>query len=285
MKDYYQILGVTATVDDAELKSAYRKLAKEYHPDTNKAPGAEAKFKDIGEAYDTLKDSHKRAVYDASRNPSFHGGNQYGWNARPNHAPNNDSFMDIDEILRDIRRQKAQQYAQDAKNRDIVLSYAITLEEAYAGKDADLSYNLPGKPSQKIQFKIQAGIQDGIKLRFQGKGDDAMTGVKPGDLFVRISIMPHHTFVRMGQHLVTSVTINYFDALLGAEKEIPTIEGKKIKMKIPAGTAPGQNLRASGKGMPAGAVRGDMMVEVVFQPTKLSEAQRKLVEQARDLDG
>lgn len=283
MKDYYQILGVTSTADDSALKTAYRKLAKEFHPDTNKAPGAEAKFKDIGEAYDTLKDPQKRAQYDAQRSGGYRGSPHFSWSNRPDGGQ--DGHVDLDEILRDIRRSRNPYPPQDAKNRDIILSYSITLEEAFEGKDADVKYNLPGKDQQSIQFKIPPGIQDGIKLRFAGKGDDAMKDVKAGDLYVRINIMAHHAFIRMGYHLVTSTTIDYMDAMLGAEREIQTIEGGKIKMRVPAGIHPGQSLRAAGKGFPLGnGQRGDMMVEVVFAPTKLTDEQRKLIEQARDLN-
>lgn len=279
MKDYYQILGVQTAADDAAIKSAYRKLAKEFHPDTNKDPGAEAKFKEIGEAYDVLKDSQKKAQYDAQRNGGFRGNQTFHWS----NQPGQDSYMDLDEILKDIRRSR-NPYPQDARNRDIVLGYAITLEEAFSGKEADVTYNIGGKEPQNIKFKVPAGIQDGIKLRFSGKGDDAIKDVSPGDLFVRIQIVPHHTFVRMGYHLVTSVTIDYLDAMLGTEKEIPTIEGGKIKMRVPAGIIPGQSLRAAGKGMPVSPTqRGDMMVEVVFDPSKLSAEQRDLIEKARAL--
>lgn len=282
MKDFYAILGVDASADDATIKSAYRKLAKEFHPDTNKTPGAEARFKEIGEAYDTLKDPHKRAAYDRERvrpQPASSNSGPYGWARHPNPGGHG-SNIDLDEILRDIRRSR-NPFPEDAKNRDIVLSYAITLEEAFTGKEADLSYNLPGKEPQKIQFKVPSGIQDGIKLRFQGRGDDQMKHVKPGDLYIKITIIPHHAFVRMGQHLITSVQIDYLDALLGTEKEIPTIEGRKINMKIPAGILPGQNLRAAGKGMPLGNTRGDMMVEIEFVATRLTQDQKDLLEQAR----
>lgn len=283
MKDFYAILGVSNTADDATIKSAYRKLAKEFHPDTNKDPGAEAKFKEINEAYETLKDKNKRAEYDAMRlGPR---GPQFTWHTNPNMGGgfHHSSNIDLDEILRDIRRGRG--YPEDARNRDIILSYTITLEEAFTGKDADISYTLPGKEPQSIQFKIPAGIQDGLKLRFQGKGDDSMAGIKAGDLYVKISVAPHQQFVRMGYHLVTSTVIDYMDAMLGAEREIPTIEGGKINMRVPAGIQPGQSLRAAGKGMPVNGQRGDMMVEVIFQPSKLNEEQRALIEEARKKAG
>lgn len=280
MKDFYAILGVSPSVDEKDLKSAYRKLAKEYHPDTNKTAEAESRFKEIGEAYDVLKDKTKRAEYDATR--AGHQANQFRWHTNPNRGQQNASDLDLEEILRDISRSRRAS-AYDARNRDIVLSYSITLEEAFTGKEADLSYNLPGKETQKIQFKIPAGIQDGIKLRFLGKGDDQMTHVKAGDLYIKINVIPHHTFVRMGNNLVTSITVDYLDAMLGTDKEIPTIEGKKIKMRVPAGILPGQSLRATGKGMPEGLEkRGDMMVEVVFTSPTLTPEQRELLEKVRE---
>lgn len=279
MKDYYSILGVDASADDATIKAAYRKLAKELHPDTNKSPGAEARFKDVGEAYDTLKDPQKRREYNAQK-----AGPQFTWANNP-HTHNQGfgfSSASMDDILRDIRRSR-NPFPEDAKNRDIVINYMITLEEAFSGKDAEVSYTLPGKPVQKIQFKIPKGIQDGIKLRFQGKGDDAMKNVSPGDLYVKVNIAEHPVFVRMGYHLVTSTTIDYLDALLGTEREIQTIDGKKINMRVPAGILPGQSLRAAGKGMHiSDTQRGDMMVEVLFQSTKLTLDQQDLIKQARD---
>lgn len=282
MKDYYAILGVERTADDSAIKSAYRKLAKEFHPDTNKAPGAEARFKEIGEAHDVLKDPQKRAQYDAQTARPQHnpGGGAYSWtNSMGGGFRGPD--IDIDELMRDLRRSR-QAWPEDAKNRDIVLSYTITLEEAFKGKDAEVSYILADKETQKIQFKVPAGIHDGIKLRFQGKGDDSRQGVPPGDLYVRIQIAPHAHFIRANQHLVTTVVIDYLDAILGTEKEIHTIDGGKIKMKVPAGILPGQSLRAQGKGMSApDGSRGDMMVEVVFEATKLNYAETQILEQIR----
>jgi len=293
MKDFYAILGVEKTADDTALKSAYRKLAKEYHPDTNKSPGAEARFKEVSEAYETLKDPQKRAQHDMMMrsgrpgpgpSPTGGSGGAYSWANNPHfRGGQRGPDIDIEEILRDLKRSRGSSpFAEDAKNRDIVLSYSITLEEAFTGKDADISYNLPGKNQQKMQFKIPPGIQDGIKLRFQGKGDDQMKHVAPGDLYVKVTIVPHHSFIRMGNNLLTSISIDYFDALLGTEKEVPTIDGKRIKMKVPAGILPGQSLRAGGKGMPINPdKRGDMMVEVTFESVKLTLDQKDLIEQAR----
>jgi curved DNA-binding protein len=281
MKDYYTILGVEPTADETTIKSAYRKLAKELHPDVNKAADAEAKFKEISEAYDTLKDSGKKAEYDAMRSGMGNGGPRgpnFYWSNRP------DVDIDFEELLRNTGGFRHQQWSQPPANRDIVLSYAITLEEAFAGKEADISYNLAGKEPQKVKFKVPAGIQDGMKLRFAGKGDDSLVNAPPGHLYIRINIIPHHRFGRIGPNLVTAIDVDYLDAILGTEVEIATIDGGKIKMRVPAGIFPGQSLRASGKGMPVNNTqRGDMLVELNITPSKLTEEQRALIQQAKDL--
>lgn len=289
MKDYYQILGVDRTADASAMKAAYRKLAKDFHPDKN--PGnaeAEAKFKEINEAYDILKDDGKRQQYDmqftAAQNIHSRTFHQGGFTVHQTHYTGD---MNLDDILRDIRRSRSggTVWEEVPRNRDINLSYGITLEEAFTGKETDVRYNLPGKPSKTVKFKIPAGVQTGTRLRFAQGGDDAIAGVPPGDLFIRIEIAPHQQFVRHNAfHLATAIEIDYLDAILGKEVDVPTIDGKPIKLKVPAGIHPGQSLRAAGKGMPTGqGNRGDMHIEVVIAPKVLSEEQRKLVEQARDL--
>jgi len=289
MKNYYQILGVDKTADAGALKSAYRKLAKQWHPDAN--PGnseAEARFKEISEAYETLKDETKRQYYDlqSTATSNMHGGsfNQGGFSFH--HAYQGTGDVNLDDILRDIRRHRAggDIWEEAPRNRDINVAYSITLEEAYAGKETEVRYNLPGKTSKSVKLKIHAGIQDGTRIRFAGGGDDELKGVPPGDLFIRIMVAPHLQFVRHGgYHLATAIEIDYLDAILGTEIDVPTIDGKPIKLKVPAGIHPGQSLRAGGKGMPTGnGNRGDMHIEVVIAPKVLTENQLKLIQQARD---
>lgn len=296
MKDYFKILEIDQTADDAAVKSAFRKLAIQYHPDKNQGNAeAEAKFKEINEAYEHLKDADKRRLhqidlenhknrsskYDAHRANNAY--SRYGASSRYS------SGVDFDEILRDIRRSKygSDPYdrndpPRDAVNRNIELTYHITLEESFNGKETELSYSLPGKGSKTFKFKIPAGIEDGIKIRYAGKGDDAFKHVPPGDLYVKISVMNHPNFVRHGHNLATSTTIDYLDAMLGTEVTVPTIEGKSIKVKIPAGIHPGKNLRIAGKGMPTGTgTRGDMFLEIVLEPGTLTAEQLDLIELAR----
>lgn len=288
MKNFYQTIGVEKTASQDEIKAAYRQLAKDNHPDKNPGdPTAEARFKEINEAYETLKDPAKRQQYDAQMN-GFGAGRQHGfYDSGPGYSHGFAGSMDIDEILNEIRRSRqGHMWQEPARNRDINIQYQITLEEAYSGKDAEIRYSLPDRDGKKITFKIPAGIQNGTKMRFAGGGDDSINNVPPGDLFIRIIIVPHHRFVRHGPNLATAVEIDYLDAMLGTEVEVVTIEGKTIKLRVPAGMVPGQSLRASGKGMPLGAglgaeERGDLHIEVLITPAILNDEQRKLIEEAR----
>lgn len=283
MKTFYEILGVEKNADDATIKAAYRKLAKEYHPDRNpNDKTAEDMAKAINEAYDTLKDPQKRAAYDYELQPRSHpSAHSFTWTNNPGGFAG--GSFDLNEILRDLENsQRRGGWQTPPKNHDIILGYQISLEDAFLGKEAELSYNLDGKETQHIKFKIPRGIHDGVKLRFVGKGDDSLPDIPPGDLYVRISTLPHPTFIRMGYHLSTSIQIDYLDAMLGSEVEIPTIEGGRIKMKIPSGILPGQSLRAAGKGMPTpGDDRGDMMVEIFIESPKLSKDEIQILEELR----
>lgn len=283
MKDYYQIIGVSSDASADAIKAAYRKLAKENHPDINPGAQTEARFKEINEAYETLKDPTKRSQYDMQRSGGFgyqpRGSNQ-------GHRYYNHGFgsaMDIDEILNDIRRSRGGgMWQEKPRNRDINVQYQITLEEAFTGKEAEMNYRLPDKEPKVVKFKIPAGIQNGTKMRFSGGGDDTIADVPAGDLFIRIIIIPHHQFVRHGPNLATAIEIDYLDAMLGTEVEVATIEGKNIKLRVPAGIMPGQSLRAAGKGMQLGdGERGDMHIEIIIKPSILNEEQRKLIEEAR----
>lgn len=285
MKNYYEIMGLSENATPEEIKSTFRKLAMQYHPDRNGgSEEAASRFKEVNEAHSILSDPQKRAQYDQQR--------QFG-QARQNFHQNQYSHRgfnqeSMEDILRDIARARAGQRAysqayEDARNRDIVLTYMITLEEAFAGKDTELKYNIPGKGTQTMRLKVPAGVGDGMRIRYVGKGDDALKHVAPGDLYVRISISPHTHFVRMGPHILTGVRIDYLDAMLGASVDVPTIDGETLKLKVPAGIVQGQQLRAAGRGMPLPGTdgRGDMMIEIIVEAPDLTNDQRKLLEKVR----
>ena len=267
MNDFYQTLEVQTSATDAEIKSAYRRLAKIYHPDHNRGNQvAEAKFKEINEAYETLKDPKLRAIYDQERSPRPR--NDY-WANRP-------SFTDVDDILRGVHRARGYN---NVSNRDINITYNITFEEAFSGKNAEIRYTIAGK-IYDLNVKIPAGIQDGVKLRFKGNGDNSIPNCPPGDLFVKVVIMSHYSFTRQEFNLTTKLHIGYLEALVGTEKVIATIDGGHIKMKIPAGVTQGQSFRASGKGMTkTDGSRGDMIVEINLVPDLLSDDEKLQIQQ------
>lgn len=283
MKNYYEILGVSETANDAEIKSAYRKLAMEWHPDKhNGDKSAEEKFKEIGEAYDNIKDADKRAAYNYQRkNGGSHNG-PYGF--RSAHGPEfddafmrqgpfgfNGGFMDIEELLRRHR---------PVRNRDINIQYNISLEDAFHGAEKELTLNTPtGQRTVKVKFP--PGVDHGMRIRLQGQGDSSQKNLPPGDMYIHVSVNNHSRFRREGQNLRTFVEINAIDAMLGSEQIIQSIDGSDIRIKVPAGIQVGNSLRVQGKGMPIvnTSARGDLYVEVhISIPTNLTEQQRKSLE-------
>jgi molecular chaperone DnaJ len=289
-KDYYAALGVAKEASQDELKKAYRKLAMKWHPDKN--PGdkkAESMFKDISEAYDTLSDEDKRAAYDnpaQNFNPFGGGGHPFGFGFGGPGGPGGPGSNPQDifhNIFMDMQRGQrgGPQPGFQPKNRDINLTYQITLEEAFQGKDAEIKYSAGNGPVNTIKIKIPTGIEEGIKLRFGGQGEKTIQNVPPGDLFVTIQVMRHPQFVRSGRNnLATCVSIDYLQAILGTSVDVPTIDGTQIRVNVPRGVTPGQNLRIPGKGMKdQQGIRGDLFVELVLTVPNLTiEQLHKLAE-------
>lgn len=291
MKDYYKILGVDKKADDEEIKKAFRKLARSYHPDAN--PGdasSEARFKEINEAYETLSDEQKRQQYDMMRLNPFMGGNFPGGagggfqrpagHAQPGGAQSFGGFGGFDDIISSIFRGAggrgggpSQQAS--AKGADVEVESEITLEQAEAGTSVTLNVTPPGQPTKKLKVNIPPGVSTGSKVRVAGEGDP---GSPPGDLFVRVTVRPHSQFTREGDDLHLDLPVSVFDAVLGTEMTVPTLEGH-IKLKIPAGTQGGTVFRLKNKGMPAlkGGTRGALLIKVNLQiPAAIPEADRDL---------
>ncbi|MCU0499948.1 MAG: DnaJ domain-containing protein [Anaerolineae bacterium] len=286
-KDYYKTLGVGRDADEQTIKKAFRKLAKQYHPDANpNNPSAEAKFKEINEAYDVLGDSDKRAQYDRF-------GSEF---ARYQNVPNNGDFggaatgVDFDDLLKNIfggfggRAGAGAGAGGQAQNpfagtgRDLEHPVRISLREAYEGATRFITIG-----DRQIKATIPAGVTDGMKVRLAGQGEPGRGG--NGDLFLVIEIESDPQFERKGNDLYTDVKVDLFTALLGGEAEIPTLQGR-VKLKIPAGTQSGKAFRLTGKGMPIPKRKGeygDLFARVLIMiPTPLTDAQRKAFEQIRD---
>jgi len=294
-KDYYQILGLNRNASTKEIKQAYRKLARQYHPDVNPDNKAtEDKFKQINEAYEVLSDKEKRKKYD-----------QYGdqWQyaeqfaqSRQRQAPfwefdrggaqtfhfTGDNFDGIlEEMLRGTgtRSSRRQPFAQ--RGQDIEYPVEVTLEEAYHGARRTLQL----QNGKNLEVKIPSGVNNGSRVRLAGKGMPGYGSGAKGDLYLVVSIKPHRLFERRGDDLHTEVSVPLMIAVLGGEVQLPTLKGK-IALKIPPETQNGRVFRLAGQGIPhlGNSTRGDLLAKVnVVLPTKLSPQEKELFQQLSQL--
>jgi DnaJ-class molecular chaperone len=321
-KNYYDILGVRKDASDKEIKQAYRRLARMYHPDVN--PGdksAEAKFKEINQAYEVLSDPEKRKKYDQYGEnwqyaDQFAGaGAQQAWDFGPRGTRvefrdfgdlgRAGGFGDIfDSILRDLGGGAARRPRQ---GQDIEYPVEITLEEAFRGATRLLEMHgeelcpaCKGKGCRtcggagsvlrpkRLEVKIPPGVKDGSRVRIAGKGGPGYMGGQPGDLYLLVTVKPDSRFERKDNDLHVEIPVPLLDAILGGEVEVPTIEGKKLILKIPPETQNGKVFRLAGHGMPhlGNNLRGDLYAKVkVVLPTKLSKKEREIFEELKSLRG
>jgi curved DNA-binding protein len=273
MTDYYSTLGISKSADADEIKRAYRRMANQHHPDKG---GDTEKFKEVEEAYRTLSDPQKRAEYDNPQ-PQFGGGGPGGFHFTSGGFE--DIFAQFGGPFGDIfgRRHQPQ------RNRTLNIQTAITLEEAFFGKDLLATLGLPSGREQTIEVKIPAGIQDGTTLRLSGLGDDSITGIPRGDLHLTVNVQPHRIFQRQGDDLIRNIDINCIDAMLGKKISITTLDNKTLEVSVNPGTQPGQTLSVAGYGMPRMAdprFKGRMLINVnITIPQSLTADQKSLLEQ------
>jgi molecular chaperone DnaJ len=343
--DYYEVLSVTRTASDQELKSAYRKLAMQYHPDRN--PGdhhAEEKFKQCSEAYQVLSDPEKRAAYDRYGHAGVSGPGQQG-------SPFVD-FQDLGDIFGDLFGFNvgggAKRHSRAQKGRDLRFDQTIEFEEAVFGKETEVTIRRMeacadcrgqgtahgqgpaicqqcqgrgqvryqqgffsiartcnvcggagtvvsdpckvcrgegrGEQEHTIQVSIPAGVEDGTRIRYQGEGDAGKAGGPSGDLYIVLTVKPHKFFERDGHDLHCQIPISFPQAALGAEINVPTLEGEAA-LKVPEGTQSGREFRMRNKGVPYlnEHGRGDLIVQVMVQtPKKMTRVQKELLRQLGD---
>lgn len=274
MTDHYTTLGVNKQASADEIKKAYRKLASQHHPDKG---GDKEKFQEIQAAYAVLGDDQKRSEYD---NPQP----QMNWH---NSAGGFGSFEDV---LRNFGGfgdmfGGRQFHQQPQRNRTLNLQTAITLEEAFTGKELVANIQLPSGREQIINVKIPAGVNDGTVLRLREIGDDTYVNVQRGDVHLSITVMPHSIFSRQGDDLVKEIEVNALDAILGTNVTVNTIDGKILNITIKEGTQPGTILSAHGYGMPNmhdNNFKGRLLLPVkITIPTNLTDDQKTLIKQAR----
>ncbi len=292
-KDYYATLGVERSATPDDIKKAYRKLARKFHPDVSKEKDAEEKFKAVAEAYETLKDAEKRAAYDQL------GSHAQGQDFRPppdweqHFARGQASFDDID--LADLFAglggrggfRRADPNAPVA-GRDYEASVRVTLEQAFHGTEVQLDVSVPEfddngvahRVPRVVTVRIPRGVTDGQKLRVPGKGGKGARGGRAGDLYLDIAVTPHRLFRADGRDLFVDLPLAPWEAVLGASIALPTPAGT-VNLKVPAGTRAGQQLRLAGRGLarPDGSAGNLFAIVQIAVPTVTDDAQRALYRQ------
>lgn len=282
-KDYYQILGVSKTADAAEIKRAYHQLAKKYHPDLNKDnPQAEARFKEVNEAYEVLGDAQKRKMYDQFGSAD---GNPFAETMRGAGGSGGFGGAGFEDLMRDMfgfganSNSSARGFGfsqRPARGRDIEHPVGISLREAYEG-----TTRIVTKDNRRIRANIPAGVTDGGRVQIKGEGEAGTAGA--GDLYLVIEIEDDPTFDRDGLDLITEIRIDVFTAMLGGQATVPTVTGA-AQVKISPSTQSGRKLKLKGKGLPDGKGGfGDLYARIMITvPEQLSDDQRKMVERLRD---
>lgn len=301
-KDYYKILGVAKDASPDEIKRAYRKLARKYHPDVNKDAAAEIKFKEFGEAYEVLKDKEKRAAYDQFGN-NWKAGQDFkpppGWEYRDftgshRRTASPEGFSDFFETLfgggggRRTTTSNFSYFDSDLvdRGRDIRAKLAISLEESFNGTKKGISltrtaiHDMRGRDvTSSLQVTIPKGILEGQQIRLEGQGDIAMEHGRRGDLFLEIVFEPHPIFTVNQRDITMTLPVTPWEAALGATLKVPTLGGP-VDLKLPAGSQTGRRLRLKGKGLSSKNQSGDQYVIIaVHIPKAETEAQRKLYEE------
>ncbi len=282
--DYYAVLGVSKDAPQRDIKKAYRKLAQQYHPDTNAGDeAAEARFKEINEAYDVVGDAEARKEYDHVREMGYFvggpgGGQQYvrveDLFGGPGGVGGAGSPFDLFSGLSDLFTQTTRRAR---PGRDVTAELRLTFHDAISGVTKELRVD-----GQTVKVKIPQGVGDGTKIRLRGKGAPGSEGGPPGDLYVTVRVAEHPIFARSGSNLGVTVPITFTEAALGSEIDVPTLDGK-VRLKVPAGTPSGKTFRVTGRGVATSKGTGDLLVTVeVHVPTDLSDEQRTLLEKLRD---
>jgi curved DNA-binding protein len=289
-KDYYKILGVERNAAPADIKKAYRKLARKYHPDVSKEPGAEEKFKEIGEAYEVLKDEEKRAAYDqlGQQRPGQDFRPPPDWERQYTRTSFGDNvdFGDLfSELFGGARARRA-----DFRmpGQDYEAPVELSLEDAYRGTEVSFQMSVPeqrpdgtvNRVAKTIKVRVPKGVTHGQKMRVPGKGGAGINGGPAGNLYLNITFRPHPLFKPSDHDLYLTVPVSPWEAALGANIEVPTLEGK-VRMKIWPGAKAGQKLRLANKGLPKpGGGAGDLFAIVqIVTPSSLSTRERELFEE------
>jgi len=291
-KDYYATLGVAKDASADDIKKAYRKLARKYHPDVSKETDAKEKFQDVSEAYETLKDAEKRAAYDQLG--SFQPGQDFqpppGWEQQFSQGGFSFDDLDLADLFASLGGARARGGFGGARARadipipgeDYEVAAQVTLEQAYHGTVVELNLQMPEydqhgrlrRVPHNFSARIPKGVADGERLRLAGKGGTGFNGGRNGDLYLNIRLLPHKLFRATGRDLYLDVPLAPWEAVLGTTVEIPTLGGP-VRLRVRPNTQAGQQLRLAKRGLPKPGHEGDLyaIVQIVVPPESSAEEQ------------
>lgn len=304
-KDYYAILGIERNATEDDIKKAYRKLARKYHPDVSKDPAGEEKFKDVSEAYQTLKDTEKRAAYD--RLGSYQPGQDFApsrdwekeFNTQFNNGQSSFEGVDLSDLFAHFARHPGagprvahgSRASAPANGEDFEVATKISLEDAYRGTQVSLELSVPvydehgrmKREARTSHARIPKGATDGQRLRMRGHGGKGRNGGRDGDLYLNISLHPHPLYRVDGHDLYIDLPLAPWEAALGTTVEVPTLAGT-VKLKVAPGIGSGQQLRLGIRGLPKpGGGEGDLFAVVkIVSPHELSEREKSLFKELAD---
>ena len=268
--DYYTTLGISKNASDAEIKAAYRKMAMKHHPDRG---GDEKKFKEVNTAYETLSDPQKKQMIDMGVDPnsqhtSYRQGSPFEFHFNTGNF--DDIFSNFGFGGRPMR-----------KNKTLNVNIEVTLEDILKGKVIDAEIGIPSGVKKLVSIEVPPGIENGQQIRYRGMGEHTLKDVPPGDLIVNIFVREHSIFQRQGDMLMIKKFISPWDAILGADITIETIDNKTLTIGIPAGTQPDTVLSCRGEGLPnmRTKVRGNLLIKIQVEiPKNLNAEQKTAVE-------
>lgn len=312
-KDFYKVLGVSKDVSEADLKKTYRKLARKYHPDSTQGdPAAEAKFKEMSEAYSVLSDKEQRAEYDQIRamgsgNARFTAGGQgaggfedvfsaFNQGARGGTGARGADFDDIFAMFNQQSGGRGSRFGSGGFGRssggfqgfggpqrgaDVTARTTLDFATAVRGD----TVTLQGEDGKPFKVKVPAGVADGQKIRLRGRGRPSPDGGEAGDIVVSVTVRPHPVFTRDGLNLRVVVPVTFTEAALGATIEVPTLGGEPVKLRVAPGTPSGRVLRVKGRGVSTAKGTGDLLAEVqVAVPAHLDEEARTALERFAEVE-